>query len=62
MYDVVSRGLLPDELVKRSPGSLNRAKWLTTANRILRLHVSIEKPSPNLIKLVESVMMVYTPM
>ena len=62
MYDAVSRGLLTDDLAKRSPGSLNHARWLTTANRILRLYVSIHEPSQNLIRLVEFVMMVYIPM
>ena len=62
MYDAVSRGLLSDDLAKRSPGSLNHARWLTTANRILRLYVSINEPSQNLITLVEFVMMAYIPM
>ena len=62
MYDAVSRGLLPDDLAKKSPGSLNHARWLTTANRILRLSVSIDEPSPNLITIVKFVMMAYIPM
>jgi hypothetical protein len=62
MYDAISRGLLSDDLAKRSPGCLNHARWLTTANRILRLYVSSNEPSQSLITLVEFVMLVYIPM
>ena len=61
MYDAVLRGVLSDDLGKRSPGSLNHARWLTTSKRKLRLYVSINKPSRNLMRLAEFVMMVYIP-
>ena len=62
MYDIVSRCLLPDDLSKRSPENLNHARWLFTGNRILRLYVSVNKLSQNLITLDEFVMMPYMPM
>ena len=39
-------------LAKRSPGCLNHSRWLTWANRILRLYVSTSKPSSTLSRLV----------
>ena len=35
-------------LAKRSPGCLSHSRWLTRANRILRLYVSTSKPSSTL--------------
>lgn len=62
MHQAVSSGMLSEDLAKRSPGSLNHARWLTTANRILRLYVSVENPCENLKTLVKFVMTVYIPM
>lgn len=41
----ISSGEFSEQLANRSPGKLNHARWLTTANRILRLYVSTSKPS-----------------
>lgn len=49
-------------LSQRDPGKLNHSRWLTTANRILRLYVSIEHPTHNLKVLAEYVMKVYASM
>ena len=38
------------------------SRWLTTANRLLRLYVSTENPSKNLLTIVHFVMTVYAPM
>jgi hypothetical protein len=45
----------------RSPGILNHARWLTTANRILRLYVSSAEPSENLVVLANFIVKVYAP-
>ncbi|BES87539.1 Hypothetical protein NTJ_00345 [Nesidiocoris tenuis] len=37
------------------------SRWITTANRILRLYVSTKEPTPNLRLLVEFIMKVYVP-
>ena len=37
------------------------SRWLTVANRILRLYVSAKNPSGQLLCLVEYIMNVYTP-
>ncbi|PGH37161.1 MAG: hypothetical protein CRN43_22805 [Candidatus Nephrothrix sp. EaCA] len=50
------------DLAMRNPGCLNHSRWLTTANRILRLYVSDKKPSENLKTLVTYIIRVYTPM
>ena len=62
IYEAVSSGRVSEDLGKRSPGSLNHARWLTTANRILRLYVSNVHQENNLITLVNFVMRVYVPM
>jgi len=49
------------ELSRRDPGALSHSRWLTAANRILRLYVATEKPSPNLKTLATYIMKVYAP-
>ncbi|GBN84214.1 hypothetical protein AVEN_155871-1 [Araneus ventricosus] len=38
IYADISSGVSSSDLAKRQPGTLNLARWLTTANRILRLY------------------------
>ena len=64
LYEIcqaVSTGKVSKELSTRSPGILHHARWLTRANRILRLHVSTSNPSRNLKELVKVVMFLYAP-
>ncbi|GBM07605.1 hypothetical protein AVEN_230038-1 [Araneus ventricosus] len=49
------------DLAKRQPGKLNLARWLATANRILRLYISTSSPSNELITLVIFILRVYAP-
>ena len=55
----ISDGYIHDRLKTRSPGKLGYARWLTTANRILRVYVSTSIPSTNMIKLVKFIIYVY---
>ena len=61
MYRAVSSGSVHQNLSSMSPGTMHHARWLTTANRILRLYVSTSEPSSNLLVLVEYIMKVYVP-
>ena len=64
LYEValsVQTGKFPIRLATRSPGTLNEARWLTKANRILRLYVSTHNPSSNLVKLVSFILNLYAP-
>ena len=45
-----------------SPGKLAHSRWLTTANRILRLYVATEEPSDTLLTITEYIMKVYAPL
>lgn len=45
----------------RNPGPLSHARWLTTANRILRLYIATNNPSENLKSLAEFIIRVYAP-
>lgn len=50
----------PEEgLEGKSPGKLSHARWLTTANRILRLYVSTSSPSSELQMLATFIVKVY---
>lgn len=49
------------DLAKRSSGKLNHARWLTLANRVLRLFVSTAKPTNTLKMIVHYIMAVYAP-
>ncbi|GBL91126.1 hypothetical protein AVEN_117123-1, partial [Araneus ventricosus] len=57
----ISSGFGSSDLVKRQPGTLNLARWLTTANRILRCYISTSDPSIELITLVVFILGVYGP-
>ena len=51
----------PTDLKSASPGSLNHARWLTQANRVLRLYVSTKKPNAKLKQLVFYIQNCYAP-
>ncbi|KAI5694093.1 hypothetical protein M8J75_010588 [Diaphorina citri] len=57
----ISTGDFPTTLSNRSPGKMAHSRWLTTANRILRLYASTENPSAELKLLAEYVTKVYAP-
>lgn len=61
MCQSISKGICPQDLSNKSPGAISHARWLTAANRILRLYVSEAKPSINLIKLTKYILKVYAP-
>lgn len=61
IWNAVVNGVCSNELANRSPGKLNHARWLTFANRILRLYVGTENPSQNLVILAQYVVKVYAP-
>ena len=49
------------DLSRRDPGAMSHARWLTMANRILRLYAASECPSENFKTLATFVMKVYAP-
>lgn len=62
IYNAVREGEVTDQLAIRSPGKMHHARWITTANRILRLYVSTTTPTENLMLIVSFIMKVYAPM
>ena len=56
---VISTGNIPDNFAKKSPGKIGYARWLTTANRILRVYISNRNPSDNLISITKYIVHVY---
>lgn len=61
IYTAISTGICTDSLAKKNPGNMSHSRWLTTANRVLRLYVSTELPSDNLKIIVTYIMKVYIP-
>lgn len=64
LYDITSAvisGECSPDLSNRSPGKMSHARWLTKANRILRLYVSTEIPTNELKQLATFVVKVYAP-
>ena len=61
IHKCISRGEVPDDMVHRNPGKLAHSRWLTTANRVLRLYVSTAEPTDLLKTVVEYIMKVYAP-
>ena len=62
IHRAITKGICPPDLATRNLGKMAHSRWITTANRILRLYVSSENPSKNLITIVHYVMTVYVPM
>lgn len=58
----VCSGKCSPELSNRDPGKLNHSRWLTTANRLLRLYVASDEPSTSLVSLVTYIIKVYVPL
>ena len=58
----ISTGECSVDLAMRNSECLNHSRWLTTANRILRLYVSDKHPSEKLQALVMFIIRVYAPM
>lgn len=65
LYEIcvaVSSGECSVELLNRNPGKVSHARWLTLANRILRLYISSESPCENLKDLTHYIIKVYSPL
>ena len=65
LYEIcqaVSSGDCPTDLSNRDPGPISHARWITTANRLLRLYVGTKKPSAGLRIIVLFLQKVYSPM
>ncbi|GBN13374.1 hypothetical protein AVEN_2047-1 [Araneus ventricosus] len=58
----IKDGSCSSSVTDSSPGKLSHARWLTTANHLLRLYIGTPSPSQNLIILLKYVMLVYAPM
>ena len=61
MCSAISRRSIPPDLANKDPGKLAHSRWLTCANRILRLYVGTKKSSENLRELAIFIMKVYAP-
>ena len=59
MFNSVKEGYLDTSLSLSDPGNISHARWLTTANRFLRLYVATETPSEALIRIVHYIMKCY---
>ena len=58
--NAVITGHVDERLTKASPGKLCHSRWLTMANRLIRLYISTELPSLDLKLLVQYVVKVYS--
>lgn len=58
----ISNGNCSIDLSRRNPGKQAHSRWLTTANRILRLYISMKSPKENLKILDAFIVKVYGPM
>lgn len=61
LSQAISVGSCSSELAHRQPGKMGHSRWLTTANRVLRLYVGTHGPSNNLKMIVDYIMKVYAP-
>ncbi|CAH1116385.1 unnamed protein product [Phaedon cochleariae] len=55
----INSGNVSPQLAEKQPGNMSHSRWLTTANRILRLYVATENVSDSLKILAEFVVKVY---
>lgn len=58
----ITSGTCSESLASRNPGQMSHARWLTTANRILRLYISTKEPTECFLLLVEFITKVYAPL
>lgn len=58
MCSAISEGICTTNLSKRDPGKIVHSRWLTTANRYLRVYVSTKTPTKNLITIVTFILKV----
>lgn len=64
LYNIVhavSNGQCSVSLANKYPGNISHARWLNTANNILRLYIGTQKPSDELITLVTFICKSYAP-
>lgn len=61
MVQSINNGVCDQNLATIKPGKLNKARWLTTASRILRLYMTKSKPSKKLKLLVTFIVKIYAP-
>ncbi|CAH1104540.1 unnamed protein product [Psylliodes chrysocephalus] len=57
----IQNGTITPNLAKRDPGKMSHARWLTTANRMLRLYIATKNSSLTQIILTEFILKVYAP-
>ncbi|EDV19921.1 uncharacterized protein TRIADDRAFT_61538 [Trichoplax adhaerens] len=58
----ISKGYCEIDLSRRYPGNISNARWLTTANRILRVYIATSTPSKSLQIITNYIIKVYTPL
>ena len=61
IFNAVKSGFKDESLDMTEAGNISHARWITSANRLLRLHVASEDPSDNLIRIVYYIMRCYIP-
>lgn len=61
MVKAIRTGECSTDLAVKDPGPLRHSRWLTCANRVLRLYVSKSKPTKNLKMLVNYILNTYAP-
>ena len=61
-YRAISSGHCDDSLAHKNPGKMTHSRWLTTANRLLRLLMATERPSNIFVTIIKLIMTVYTAM
>ena len=57
----VTSGQFHDDLENKNPGNICQSRWLTLANRVLRLYASTSTPSKNLKTLADFIVNLYVP-
>ena len=57
----VTYGKFHNDLEYKNPGNICQSRWLTLANRVLRLYASVSTPSENLKTLADFIVNVYVP-
>lgn len=61
MCKAVSEGSCPEALANKHPGALAHSRWLTLANRLLRLYIATHSPSSELNTLATYIIRAYAP-
>src|ERR1051325_8567188 len=61
IIQAIRKGKVSSNLARKKPGPINHSRWLTLANRVCRLYVSVQEPDQHLSLITQFIVIYYGP-